>query len=299
MKSFIYDKYGYYVDDDTTKFDYKDWHFELELTKYNESELLNMKTFLKEIPTYFSNLESDIVFSRDNKLLQESIYGNVCLVATKKKKISIDELISFPLLFSFMAENKSLKISQIKQVWINKVDKIEEKILTKVKIDDFTYKLLMELYIFNAGLAETAIQYLADTIYLYGDNVEETSLTHKRIKDFSSYTFLNPLNFIVDFKYRDISELIKNDLISFDELKNKIIKLNLSSKNASLILARLLYPTDLYDVLEEFYLIKKDVSKEIYLLHNNINKKIEKIKKVYNLFINLYKIKPINWLDTI
>ena len=99
MKSFIYDKYGYYVDDDTTKFDYKDWHFELELTKYNESELLNMKTFLKEIPTYFSNLESDIVFSRDNKLLQESIYGNVCLVATKKKKISIDELISFPLLF--------------------------------------------------------------------------------------------------------------------------------------------------------------------------------------------------------
>ena len=195
MKSFIYDKYGYYVDDDTTKFDYKDWHFELELTKYNESELLNMKTFLKEIPTYFSNLESDIVFSRDNKLLQESIYGNVCLVATKKKKISIDELISFPLLFSFMAENKSLKISQIKQVWINKVDKIEEKILTKVKIDDFTYKLLMELYIFNAGLAETAIQYLADTIYLYGDNVEDISLTHKRIKDFSSYTFLNPLNF--------------------------------------------------------------------------------------------------------
>ena len=299
MKSFIYDKYGYYVDDDTTKFDYKDWHFELELTKYNESELLNMKTFLKEIPTYFSNLESDIVFSRDNKLLQESIYGNVCLVATKKKKISIDELISFPLLFSFMAENKSLKISQIKQVWINKVDKIEEKILTKVKIDDFTYKLLMELYIFNAGLAETAIQYLADTIYLYGDNVEEISLTHKRIKDFSSYTFLNPLNFIVDFKYRDISELIKNDLISFDELKNKIIKLNLSSKNASLILARLLYPTDLYDVLEEFYLIKKDVSKEIYLLHNNINKKIEKIIKVYNLFIKLYKFKPINWLDTI
>lgn len=299
MKSFIYDKYGYYVDDDTTKFDYKDWHFELELTKYNESELLNMKAFLKEIPTYFSNLESDIVFSRDNKLLQESIYGNVCLVATKKKKISIDELISFPLLFSFMANNKNLKISHIKNIWINKVDKIEEKILTRVKINDFTYKMLMELYIFNSGLAENAIQYLADSIYLYGDNIEDISLVHKRIKDYSSYTFLNPLNYVIDFTYRDITELIKNDLISLNEFEKILLKLNINTKNASLIFARILFPTDLYDLLEEFYLIKKDISKEVALLYNSINQKLQKIKKVYNLFINLYKIKPINWLDTI
>ena len=32
MKSFIFDKYGYYLQDDQSKFDYENWHFELELT---------------------------------------------------------------------------------------------------------------------------------------------------------------------------------------------------------------------------------------------------------------------------
>ena len=138
--------------------------------------------------------------------------------------------------FDFMAKDKELKISHLKKVWENKVDKIEEKILSKVKIDDATYKMMIQYYILNVGFAENAIQYLSDTMYLYGDNIIGTSLVHKRIKNIDSYTLLNPLNFIVDFKGRDLCELLKNDLISIDEFTFfKVIPLVTDTANIILL----------------------------------------------------------------
>ena len=149
MKAFIYDKYGYYLNDDVPRFDYNSWHFELELTELDDETLFKMKEFLNTIPKFYKNLASDIVYSRDNKLVNESIYGNVCLIATKNNNVYINDFISFPLFFDYMAKDKELKISHLKKVWENKVDRIEEKILTKVKIDDVTYKMMIQYYLLN------------------------------------------------------------------------------------------------------------------------------------------------------
>lgn len=297
MKSFIFDKYGYYLKEDTTKFDYNSWHFELELTDLSNEALFNMKEFLKTIPSYYKNMASDIVYSRDNKLVNESIYGNVCLIATKIAKVNVEDFISFPFYFANMADGKDLKVSYLKKVWENKVDRIEEKILTKVKIDDVTYKMLIQYYIFNVGLAENAIQYLSDTMYLYGDQIEGKTLVHKRIKDLSSYTLLNPLNFIIDFRGRDIVELLKNNLISLEYFKNILSKYNFSQQEVSLLFARILFPSEMYDLLEEFYLIKRDISQDVYDEYKLMNEKLDKIKKIHRFLVDNYKIKPINWID--
>lgn len=297
MKSFIFDKYGYYLKEDTTKFDYNSWHFELELTDLSNEALFNMKEFLKTIPSYYKNMASDIVYSRDNKLVNESIYGNVCLIATKIAKVNVEDFISFPFYFANMADGKDLKVSYLKKVWENKVDRIEEKILTKVKIDDVTYKMLIQYYIFNVGLAENAIQYLSDTMYLYGDQIEGKTLVHKRIKDLSSYTLLNPLNFIIDFRGRDIVELLKNNLVSLEYFKNILSKYNFSQQEVSLLFARILFPSEMYDLLEEFYLIKRDISQDVYDEYKLMNEKLDKIKKIHRFLVDNYKIKPINWID--
>ncbi len=297
MKSFIFDKYGYYLKEDTTKFDYNSWHFELELTDLSNESLFNMKEFLKIIPKYYKNMASDIIYSRDNKLVNESIYGNVCLIATKIAKVNVEDFISFPFYFANMAEGKDLKVSYLKKVWENKVDRIEEKILTKVKIDDVTYKMLIQYYLFNAGLAENAIQYLSDTMYLYGDQIEGKSLVHKRIKELSSYTLLNPLNFIVDFRGRDLCELLKNNFISLEYFKSIIAKYNFSQQEVSLLFARLLFPSEMYDLLEEFYLIKRDISQDVYNEYKLMYEKLDKIKKIHRFLVDNYKIKPINWID--
>ena len=100
MKAFIFDKYGYYLDEDSTKFDYDSWHFELELTEFNDETLFKMKEFLSTIPHFYKNLASDIVYSRDNKLVNESIYGNVCLIATKNSKVYAEDFLNFPFFFA-------------------------------------------------------------------------------------------------------------------------------------------------------------------------------------------------------
>lgn len=299
MKAFIYDKYGYYLNDDVPRFDYNSWHFELELTELDDETLFKMKEFLNTIPKFYKNLASDIVYSRDNKLVNESIYGNVCLIATKNNNVYINDFISFPLFFDYMAKDKELKISHLKKVWENKVDRIEEKILTKVKIDDVTYKMMIQYYLLNVGLAENAIQYLSDTMYLYGDTINGTSLVHKRIKEINSYTLLNPMNFIIDFKGRDLCELLKNDLISMNEFNKYLKEYNFTQKEASLFLARFLFPSDMYDLLEEFYLLKKDISMDIYKEFKEMKNKLIKIKKVHEILMNIYNIKPISWIESL
>ena len=64
-------------------------------------------------------------------------------------------------------------------------------------------------------------------------------------------------------------------------------------------MARVLFPSEMYDLLEEFYLLKRDVSIDIYKEYKNMNLKILKIKKVHEILMNLYKIKSISWIESI
>ncbi len=296
MRSFIFDKYGYYEEDEYgISFDYKGWHFQLELTDKSEQEVLQMKEFLKQIPLYFKNLGADIIISRDNKIISNSNYGRVSLVSVKKEQITLDDLFVFHQAFVQMA-TKPYKISHLKNVWEVKTDHIEEKILPRIKYNDSTYSMLLENIAHASGLAENAIQYLMDTISFYGDDLEEVTLTHKRLNNNDSYTFLNPFNIVIDSPSRDLSDLIKYDLISFDQFKEFIKRYNLSKSGASILMARLLYPTELYDMLEEYHLVKHDISSRIVKYYKNRERMMDKIKSVSRYLVDTYQIKPIEWL---
>lgn len=296
MRSFIFDKYGYYEEDEYgIAFDYKGWHFQLELTDKSEQDVLQMKDFLKQIPLYFKNLGADIIISRDNKIISKSNYGPVSLVAVKNEKITLDDLFVFHRSFVQMA-TKPYKISHLKNVWEVKTDHIEEKILPRIKYNDSTYSMLLENIAHASGLAENAIQYLMDTISFFGDDLEEVTLTHKRLNNNDSYTFLNPFNIVIDSPSRDLSDLIKYDLISFDQFKEFIKRYNLSKSGVSILMARLLYPTELYDMLEEYHLVKHDISSRIVKYYKNREKMMNKIKNVSKYLVDTYQIKPIEWL---
>ena len=298
MRSFIFDKYGYYEDDEYgIEFDYKGWHFQLELTNKTENEVWGMKDFLKSIPQFFNNLGADIVLSRDNKLISDSNYGKVCLVCVKNAKMTANDVLTFHRAFSYLGRNVPYKISHLKSVWETKTDNIEEKIFPRIKYNDSTYSMLMENIAFASGLAENAIQYLGDTISFYGDELHEITLTHKRLSDLESYTFFNPFNMVIDCPTRDLSELIKNNIISFNEFVSLLTNYNISKISASILLARLLYPTTLYDMLEEYHLVKHDISSKIVKYYNNRNNEINKIKSIHKYLVNAYQIKPIEWLN--
>ena len=297
MRAFIFDTYGYYPEDEyAISFDYMNWHFALELTSRTEEEVKAMKEFLLSIPLIFPSKGSDIILSRKKTYINDSPYGRVSLVATKNNLTTINEIVTFHQAFSYLGNNQNLRLSYLKSVWANKMDHIEEQILPKMKLDDKVYTYLLESYLHGEGLAENAIQYLSDSQYYYGDHISLIGLVHKRMNDLSSYTFLNPFNFVLDSPMRDISDLLRYKLIDVGNLFNILANYPMDQMNASLLLARLLYPLELYDLLEETYLTHVDISPKIIRYYKDREEKMKIIKKVHDGLVELYKIRPLSWL---
>ena len=68
---------------------------------------------------------------------------------------------------------------------------------------------------------------------------------------------------IYDTLIRDYAELYKFDLIDIYELNRLIDKLSLTQKEASLLMARIMYPTKIFDLLEDNYLNEEHKSKQV------------------------------------
>ena len=173
------------------------------------------------------------------------------------------------------------------------------------KINDFTEyeytyqkwksKILDESIDYYMGMAETAISYLK-IMQDENINTQNLYLSHKRIELKELY---NPLNIVVDYKERDISEYLKylfyneqENNININEIINIVQNYNLQPER---IYARLIYPTYFFDVCEKFDTEKNfenDLKKIIY----NADKYEQYLKIIYNEFSKKFSIKKIDWL---
>lgn len=104
------------------------------------------------------------------------------------------------------------------------------------------------------GLAENAISYVRMAISM--DDVAPTSICHKRINTSDTlFSLYNPINYVCDYRIRDICEYIKSSffedmdvyMIIVDYFQNNY----LSYKEALLFYGRLLYPSYFFDLHDE------------------------------------------------
>lgn len=294
MKSFIYDRYGYILDEDKETFDYEGFHFVIERNEKSPQETEEMNNFVRSFSQDLFNKRGYIVPTRDNSLVVLSEFGNVSLVAIEEFKVSLNDLIRMHQ-YGMNYESKT-KLSYIKNRWINKLNLIETKIAPSLKVDEYYYQLIMICLTHATGMANNAISYLEDTIIDYNDNLKVTTLTHKRI-NLNSYDLLNPFNIIIDSPMRDLAELYKNDLISFDTLKSLLTQYQATPKDVSILFSRILYPTTFFDLMENDYLRRTDITNEIETYYRSINQQMIKIKKIHNYLVVSYGIRKINWLE--
>lgn len=298
MRAFIYDKYGYYPNDEfSTSFEYKDWFFKLEISEKTDNEIHSLRLLLNELNQCFDSLGSDIILTRDGHYVSNSEYGPVVLVAIKNGSVNFSTLYQIHQIYYQKFKSIKLMISHIRNLWINKTTTIEERILTSLPIDDKEYSNMYILGEYGLGLAENAIQYLLDTALYYGDEIINTTLTHKRIDDFNSFYLFNPFNLIIDSPMRDLAELYKNDLISLEDLYSLLKKYPLNQQDASLLLARCLFPNQIFDILEDYYELKKDVKDRVNYLFNTLNQREVKLKKIHSFLVKQFSIRPISWLE--
>lgn len=297
MRDFIFDQYGYYYSDsDASEFEFKGYEFKVMAHSLTENDLINMEEYIQYLYSKLNiNPHCHIVKNRAGLYGVESKYGTVSLVSCLKKDYKLDNLISFQHLEIYEL-SKPYTISNLSTLWEEKLNLIEEKCVPYLKIDDFTYPIILKETIFAIGLCSNAIEYLTDMKEDYGNEVKNLCYAHKRLYDLTSFDLFNPFNIVIDSPTRDLAFLYKEKAINLNELISIIDYYKLDQMEISLLMARALFPTATFDILEDYFALKKDIKLSIVKKHKKTKREVNLLVELHKRLVEKYKIRPIEWL---
>lgn len=297
MRDFIFDQYGYYYSDsDASEFEFKGYEFKVMAHSLTENDLINMEEYIQYLYSKLNiNPHCHIVKNRAGLYGVESKYGTVSLVSCLKREYKLDNLISFQHL-EINELSKPYTISNLSTLWEEKLNLIEEKCVPYLKIDDFTYPIILKETIFAIGLCSNAIEYLTDMKEDYGNEVKNLCYAHKRLYDLTSFDLFNPFNIVIDSPTRDLAFLYKEKAINLNELISIIDYYKLDQMEISLLMARALFPTATFDILEDYFALKKDIKLSIVKKHKKTKREVNLLVELHKRLVEKYKIRPIEWL---
>lgn len=291
MKNVIYNYYNILLTDinesnDNYYFYYNSNLYVFYLIENNPETINEIYNFLIE-----NNIDSyKIIANKDNNFITTINNKNYALLHLKgllKYEIKFEEFKYYPI----AKTNHNWGT-----LWSNKLDYYEIQIRELGK----KYQTLLNSFGFFKGIAENAILYYNLTEKKFNDEVP-VAIVHNRM-NYPEYEidYNNPLNFVIDYYIRDISEYIKSYAISdYYDLENIITlinKLTLNSKSFNLLYSRLLYPTFYFDEFDKIILGREEDNKIINVI-NKIQNYLEMLKKIFIVFNNKYEMFNIEWLN--
>ena len=301
MQSFIFDYYGYNANIENNEFEYEGYKFLLLSVEDDEKDIIKLNDLVNSLNIHFN---SDVVFIVKNKydkyISTSKDNNNICLLTYKiDNQININDFVKMHLSY-FNSFSYKINIQQIIDLWDQRIEYIENQCLTNFNFDNDAHLTLYEYTLYSIGLAINSLQYLADMDLDFKRKYSST-LTHRRIKKMDKYELFNPFNLIVDHSSRDLAELYKNDIISLDTLLNICAFYSYSVDEYEYLLARLLFPTFIFDIVEDMENDKSsyDYTSDIYYAIAKSNCQLDKLKSLYNALISKMNIRPINWISNI
>lgn len=296
-------KYKYNLYPENVINDNNEYYFYLLGKKY---KIIELKRDLKELEiiveasiTLLKNniLIDKILINKDKKYYFENGDKYYCVLETQKKNEEIIDLTDILAFNNLLKTNKKTIINRDnwKELWSEKIDYFEYQISEM----GIKYNLILNSFSYYVGMAENAIIYLN---YLQDTKYKEYYLNHKRIFfPVVSTDILNPLNFIFDFKERDISEYLKtmffNNENPLEELEKIIINNNFDKNSAILIYSRLLFPSYYFDLYEEILNKNKD-EKEILKIINKVEEYEDFLCDAHSILNRKFNIPRIKWLSS-
>ena len=290
MKNILNYYYRIIVDDskinDDGYFSYNNHLFCLCEYKRNIKEIVALESLNRlmlsngiGVNTIISNVFNQIITYHDNK--------NYCLIMINYE---YDRKASIKFIKSFNnRELDILKRNEWGKLWSIKIDYIEYQIS---HISNH-YPILNNSVNYYVGLAENAISYFN---MLNLTNIP-LFISHRRISKENMY---NPLELVIDYKVRDISEYIKDCFfkreMSIYEITYYINNLKLSNIDYILLYIRILYPSYYFDLYEE--VINENINEE--KLNNIINLSSLYEELLYEVYLNIIRktnILGIDWIN--
>ena len=291
MKNVIYNYYNILLTDINESNDNYYFYYNSNLYVFylieNNPEIINeIYNFLIE-----NNIDSyKIIANKDNNLITTINNKNYALLHLKgllKYEIKFEEFKYYPI----DKQNHNWGT-----LWSNKLDYYEIQIRELGK----KYQTLLNSFGFFKGIAENAILYYNLNEKKFNDEVP-VAIVHNRM-NYPEYEkdYNNPLNFVIDYYIRDISEYIKSytisDYYNLENIITLINKLTLNSKSFNLLYSRLLYPTFYFDEYDKIILGREEDNKIINVI-NKIQNYLEMLKKIFIVFNNKYEMFNIEWLN--
>lgn len=270
------------------RLDYKNTNYLfMPLTRY-PIEILQINRVINNYANY-----DNIVLNIKNQLITYIDGKNYILVRLSKNSAN----------YNLYNQIEKSKIVYLPNEMIDKITKTNWDILWSKKIDYIEYQLNNldnDNIVFNSvwyyiGMAENAISYVNETLSLSSNH--RLYVSHKRINE---QFFNNPLNLIVDYRSRDISEYLKYMFLKkeydYIEIKEKLQKLNLDEFLCRMIYGRLFFVTFYFDIFDSVINGNKENK---LLLRNIINRADEYedyINSIYDILAQIKKIPRIGWV---
>lgn len=269
-RNFIIEKYNRNVEDI------------IELYNLTEEMINNNIPLYRIIPTNNNN----ILFLYEGNYYILMIMPNVL-----NRIITYNDVINF----NYIPVNKKYRIidkSAWTTFWSKKIDYIEYQFFQIEK----KYPIIKESINYYIGIWENAISYYNNNIIL--DN-KFKCVCHKRLSSKTDLlSFLNPLNLVIDYKERDVSEYIKsfvfNEKYTEKNIETFLNEVPINRENIIRLIARILFPSNYFDLYES--IIYENVSEEkIKSLIDNKKNYLFLLKAVFNYF-ERYDIPIIDWV---
>lgn len=225
------------------------------------------------------------------------VYENRTYVLLKisenfQKNVEFIDMTDFYNKSSNYIRNANTYQNNWRKLWESKIDYLiyhENNNSNKNDIDRV-------LFFYYIGLAETALIYINDLQNMKYLDSKKITITHRRINyQNNELNFYNPFSYIIDFEQRDIAEYIKLQFYKHQDYLTDLeyyFKTNkLSMYDASILYARIIYPSFYFDYYENEN--TSSIKKDDFLK----TKDLEKFLLNTYILINKYvPIKKVEWL---
>lgn len=242
-----------------------------------------------------NNQYDRIIPNVNNQLVTRIYNGYYILIRRTNEILDLEKIIKneknniiFP-----NSVNKIIRSNWV-YLWSRKIDYIEYQI----KHLENKYHSISNSVNYYIGMAENACFYVSN-IFNEKENPQNENLVISHIRILET-DFNNPLNIIVDYQARDVSEYLKHLFLknkyNYDDVKRFLIELNLSEFGYKLVYGRLLFPTFYFDMYDK---IINEECEEAKILE--IIKRTEEyedyISNIYIIINDIKKIPGVTWLN--
>ncbi len=287
MQQWFYEMYGFYPLEMVGGVFYMN-HTKYELVPIVDDEPWGeYETLIQQVCQQLQVQPITIIKNRQNQYVSDYEAMKYILIAGNGSDLILSHVMQ---IHAFTFRKKTLDIRTTKAKWIERTDHLEHEIIPWLPRTLPNYdQLIVDCYV-ALGMAENAVLYVSTIPQMA---MIPTCLCNKRIEEMSSWVVCNPLHVIFDHPARDIAELVKLDLMSDEDVFAYIENNRLTEPELSYLVARLLFPFQLFDCAELLY---TEQGHDIKMSLNEYELQIQRIIALVRTLLIRYSLRPIEWI---